>query len=257
MEDSVRISTPAHSAITESMAAHLRKWRGAIDEKFSNVDNVLKLIQAHQSAWDVPPALLTELTANHAQLQELITKCRTIFGSTADRNLRNALLKSTVALCQLQVRAWAYTQYIGGVLTADDVHRLGFMLPGDAGGRRMRKKATNALAEVKVHTINEDIIRVVIDHSGGENAAQTAHGWPAGVHTALIVITAADGVTEVYRRHTTHLHNDIRMPKGSRGKQFIIKAAFLRHIDDEPQFGNEPTFSMPLTTEDLVAAKKF
>jgi hypothetical protein len=44
------------------------------------------------------------------------------------------------------------------------------------------------------------------------------------------------------------------MPEGSHGKQFIIKAAFLRHVNDEPRFGNEPTFSMPLTTEDLAAS---
>jgi hypothetical protein len=43
------------------------------------------------------------------------------------------------------------------------------------------------------------------------------------------------------------------MPEGSRGKLFIIKAAFLRHIDDSPRFGPEPTFFMPLTTEDLAA----
>ena len=28
---------------------------------------------------------------------------------------------------------------------------------------------------------------------------------------------------------------------------------FLRHVNDEPRFGNEPTFSMPLATEDLAA----
>jgi hypothetical protein len=37
------------------------------------------------------------------------------------------------------------------------------------------------------------------------------------------------------------------------GRQFIIKASFLKHVNDEPRFGNEPTFSMPLTTEDLAA----
>jgi hypothetical protein len=41
------------------------------------------------------------------------------------------------------------------------------------------------------------------------------------------------------------------MPSGSRGKLFIIRAAFLRHVDDKPRFGPEPTFFMPLTTEDL------
>jgi hypothetical protein len=64
----------------------------------------------------------------------------------------------------------------------------------------------------------------------------------------------ADGKTEIYRQVTSRLHNDIRMPDGLHGKQFIIKAAFLKHVDDEPRFGNEPTFSMPLTTEDLAVA---
>jgi hypothetical protein len=117
-----------------------------------------------------------------------------------------------------------------------------------------RTEATDEVAEVKVKVINEDFIRVVIDQSAAENAAQIVHGWPAGVRNALIVITSADGKTEVYRQFTTHLHNDIRMPDGSHGKQFIIKASFLKHVNDEPRFGNEPTFSMPLTTEDLAAA---
>jgi hypothetical protein len=29
---------------------------------------------------------------------------------------------------------------------------------------------------------------------------------------------------------------------------------FLRRVNDEPRFGNEPTFSMPLAIEDLAAA---
>jgi hypothetical protein len=105
-----------------------------------------------------------------------------------------------------------------------------------------------------VKVLNGDFIRVVVDQSSDENAGPVLHGWPTGVKHALIVIVAADGKTEVYRQMTTHLHNDIQMPEGSHGKQFIIKAAFLKHVDDEPKFGNEPTFSMPLTTEDLAAA---
>jgi hypothetical protein len=66
-------------------------------------------------------------------------------------------------------------------------------------------------------------------------------------------ITVADGVTEVLSLPTTHLHNNIRMPDGSYGKQSLIKASFLRHIDDELRFGPQPIFSMPLTMEDLVA----
>jgi hypothetical protein len=92
------------------------------------------------------------------------------------------------------------------------VHLLGFLLPGESGGHRDRTEATDVTAEVKVSVVNEDFIRVVIDQSAGENAAQVAHGWPPGVRNALIVITAADGKTEVYRQLTTRLHNDIQMP---------------------------------------------
>jgi hypothetical protein len=46
------------------------------------------------------------------------------------------------------------------------------------------------------------------------------------------------------------------MPDDSHGKQFFIKASFLHHIDDAPRFIPQPTFSMPLTTEDLAAGKQ-
>jgi hypothetical protein len=65
---------------------------------------------------------------------------------------------------------------------------------------------------------------------------------------------ADDGKTEIFRQMTTRLHTNIQMPERSHGKIFIIKASFLQHINDKPRFGNEPTFSMPLTTADLVAA---
>ena len=239
--------------ISEGILANIRKWHGNIDEQFANIDNVVSIIQAHQPAWSISSDLLAELTSRRDQLQTLISKCRGTTGSTADRNLRSALLKSTVGFCLLQIRTWAYAQYIGGVLTAEDVHQLGFLLPGESGGYRGRAEATDVIAEVTVRIINEDNIRVVIDQSGGENAALVAHGWPHGVKQALIVITAADGKTEVYRQMTTRLHNDIRMPDGSHGKQFIIQASFLKHVNDEPRFGNQPTFSMPLTTKDLAA----
>ncbi|MDR1271042.1 MAG: hypothetical protein LBK82_16125 [Planctomycetaceae bacterium] len=240
--------------ITEGILAVVRRWHGSIDDQFSNIDNLVNVIMAHQSTWSIPHDLLMQLTNNRDQLQILINKCRSTAGSPADRELRNALLKSTVGLCLLQVRVWAYGEYTADMMTADDVHLLGFLLPGETGGRHDRTNVTNITAEVKVKVINEDFIRVVVDQSAGENAAQIAHGWSPGVRYALIVIVAADGKTEVYRQHTTRLHNDIRMPDGSHGKQFIIKASFLKHVDDEPRFGNEPTFSMPLTTEDLAVA---
>jgi hypothetical protein len=247
------IAAGALAYLPEGVRAIIRRWHGSIDEQFGNINNLVNHIMAHQEAWDFPDHLLLQLCQNRDQLQTLISKCRTPDASQTDRLLRSALLKSTVRLCLQQARPWAYGAFAIDKLTAEDVHLLGFLLPGETGGHHRRTAATDIRAEVKVRIVSEDVIRVVIDRSAGENAAQAAHGWPQGVKHALIVITAADGKTEVCRKFTTRLHNDIRMPAGSHGKQFIIQASFLKHIDDEPRFGNEPTFSMPLNTQDLAA----
>jgi hypothetical protein len=240
------------SSITEGILANIRRWHGSIDEQFSCIDNLVNILQQFSPSF-LPPQF-TELLNYRDQLQRLINHCRTTAASTMDRELRNSVLKAAVGLSLQQIRLWVYGQYSVGQMTADQVHQLGFLLPGEHSTYHGRKEPTDFIAEVKVKVINGDFIRVVIDQSSGENAGPVLHGWPKGVKHALIVIIAADGKTEVYRQMTTNLHNDIQMPAGSHGKQFIIKAAFLKHIDDEPKFGNEPTFSMPLTTEDLAAA---
>jgi hypothetical protein len=107
---------------------------------------------------------------------------------------------------------------------------------------------------VKVKIVNEDAITVIVDQSVGEDAARVVRGWPRGVKFALIVILAADGVSEIIRIMTTTIYNDIRMPSGSHGKQFLVKVSFLIHVDDEPLFGTEQIFAMPLTAQDLIAA---
>jgi hypothetical protein len=248
------VAAVTYANIPAEVLAAIRRWHGSIDDQFGNLDNLVNILGDNLTTWSVPQQLYATLLNNRDQLDKLIQKCRSTQGSAADRTVRNSLLKTSVGLCLTQVKAWSYSQYYDGVLTADDVHLLGFLLPGEAGGTHERKEPVDVLAEVKVSVVNADFIRVVIDQSSDDNAALVVHGWPQGVHQALIVIVASDGKTEVLRKYTTHLYNDIQMPAGSHGKQFIIKAAFLRHIDDSPLFGPEPTFSMPLNTEDLAAA---
>jgi hypothetical protein len=245
------LSVTGYGNITEAMLANIRRWHGSIDDQFSCIDNLVNVIA--QFSPSMTPPQYQELVDYKNRLQQLINFCRTTSASAVDRQERNSILKAAVGLSLLQIKMWAYGMYSAGQMTVDDIHKLGFLLPGEHSGHHARKEPTDILAEVKVKIVNEDFIRVVIDQSSGENAGPVLHGWPAGIKHALIVIVAVDGKTEIYRRMTTHLHNDIQMPEGSHGKQFIIKAAFLRHVDDEPKFGNEPTFSMPLTTEDLAA----
>jgi hypothetical protein len=244
----------AYGSISETITSVTRRWHGSINNKYSNIHNLVELVLKNQPVWQMPNDMLNRLVQSRDELQVFINKCRTSSGSPSDRNHRDSLMKSTVNLCLLEVRIWAFGQFANGIMTADDVHLLGFLLPGESRGRHERTGETDVIAQVKVKTINEDFIRVVIDQSSGENSANVAHGWPHGVRNALIVIMADDGKTEIFRQMTTRLHNDIRMPEGSHGKIFIIKASFLKHINDKSRFGNEQTFSMPLTTADLVAA---
>jgi hypothetical protein len=240
--------------INEGVLAATRRWHGSIDDKFSNIDNLITKVNEH--SWSMPMSMIGELTGNRDQLQALINKCRTTSASHIDRNQRDSLLRSTVGYCLDKVKTWAYGEYSAELMTADDVHSIGFLLPREIGGSHRRTEPTDVKAEVKVTVINADFIRVVIDQSAGANAGPVAHGWPTGIRFAQIVILADDGKTEVYRQPTTRLHNDIEMPKGSHGKQFMIKASFLRHVNDTPRFGNEPTFFMPLTTEELASIKE-
>jgi hypothetical protein len=243
--------TATFANIPNGVLASTRRWHGSIDDRFNNIDNLVNILKDNQTKWSVPQEMLQQLSDGH---DRLVAKCRSNHNSVADRTVRNSLLKTTVSLCLTQTKVWAYTQYYAGTLTIDDVHLFDFYVPGETDGHRDRRESTNVPAEVKVSVINMDNIHVVIDQAAGKNAALATHGWPPGVHQAVIVIMAADDITEVSRLFTTRLHNDIRMPEGSHGKLFIIKAAFLRHISDEPKFGPEPTFSMPLTTEDLTVA---
>ena len=254
--------------IPESTRSHIRRWHGSIADKYNNIRNLVSRIESHQPEsptpsgqdaqgdtviWPIAEDLYNRLLPDTQQLKLLIEKCRSTAGSTDDRARRNSLLRSTVDLCVIQIKFWAYGLFSGGIMTVDDIHDLGFRFPGELGGHHARTKPTRALAEVKVRVINGDFIRVVIDQAAGENAGQVAHGWPAGVRNALIVIVSAGGKTEVGRQLTTRLHNNIQMPDGSHGKQFIIRAAFLKHTSDRPYFGSEQTFSMPLTTIDMVS----
>jgi hypothetical protein len=237
--------------IAGRLLANVKRWHGGIDDQFQNINNFVDVVAAHPT-WTRPATLFPLITQERDKLVLLVIKCRSTLRTDADLAERNTLLKTCVELCLTQGRFWAYSMYASATMTLDDVHLLGFLLPGEKGGHHPRAEATDAIAEVKVRVISAEFIRVVIDQAAGENAALVVHGWPAGVRHALIVILAADGVTEVYRVTSTHLYNDIEMPAGSHGKQFMIKAAFLRHTDDEPRFASEVVFSMPLTTSDLV-----
>ena len=247
-------ATPAsYSNISPETLTAAKRWHGSIDDKFVNIDNLVVTIQAHAS-WGTPTAVFQQIVSNRAQLATLIPKCKSTKGSADDRNLRNQLLSATVGMCVMQVKIWAYGLYFNNTITLSDLYSMGFLLPGVSGGKHVASKAIDVVPEVKVRIVSPDVIRVTLDQAATDNAALVAHGWPPGVRMALIVITASDGVTEVIRLQTTHLYNDIEMPAGSHGKQFTITASFLKHIGDRPRFGAQPTFTMPLTTNDLLAA---
>jgi hypothetical protein len=239
--------------ISEGLLANVRRWHGTIDEQFANVDNVVKVIDAHKN-WEISNESMGELRRRRDAVQALNAKCTAKEASPGDRRDRVGLLKTAVGYCLLQIKLWAYTQFNTGLMTREELHSLHFLLPGETGGHRSRAEQVTERGDAKVTVLSEDMIHVTIIQSAGEGDKQVARGWPHGVRQALIVITEIDGKTEVLRKVTTHLRNEIKMPIDARGKEFTIKIAFLRHPDDEPVFGSQPTFSMPLNTNDILAA---
>jgi hypothetical protein len=243
----------SHNDIPEEILTIIREWHGSIAQKTRNVNNVLNRLKAHAVEWKVPEEYLDLLTVNCQKINELVAKCAQSSSSADDRIVRNEILKTTVSFCLTTIKTWAQSQCYAGMLSVSDVHMLGFFLPAESGGRRERKDPTKAKAMVKALVTHMDTILVVIDHSYTENAALVNHGWPEGVRNAVIVIRSADGKREIYNKLTSRLHTSITLPEELRGKQIIIKAAFLRHVDDTPKFSEiQPVISLPLTTEDLA-----
>ncbi|MDR1456046.1 MAG: hypothetical protein LBJ01_10375 [Tannerella sp.] len=240
------------TVISGTLAAAAR-WHEGIDAQYTNIKNLTGILKDKQSEWSVPQPMYAGLVANSDHLAELIPLCKSTAASTDDRNLRNTILKATVATCIHQVKMWAFGKYYEGVVTKDDIHRLGFLLPGETGGHKSRSGLVDIVPEAKIRVLSPDAIKVIIDQAAAENAAQVAHGWPQGVEYVLIVITSVDDNKEIIRQVSTTLHTSFDMPEGCHGHQYAAKASFLKHVNDSPRFSNEVTFSMPLTTGDLIA----
>jgi hypothetical protein len=228
-----------------------RRWKGTASERTANIVNIASYLTQYEKEWGVPRDMLEDLTQSSDKLQELNAQCTANEASPKERRERGTLLKTLTSYCRKNIRSWACGQHEAGVMTTPDVHQLGFLLPGENGGRRGRHAPTHELANVKAKPINGEFVRIVLDRAIVNNAAQITHGWPYGVRHALIVILSADGSTEVVRQLTSRLHTTIALPKDSQGKAFIAKASFLKHVDDSPLFGNQTVFSMPLTLSDL------
>jgi hypothetical protein len=242
-------------AMEDGVRSASRKWHGSQTDRFSNINTVTNLLKEHGDDWKVPEEMGTQLTTWRNRLQTLIDVGNSNDASTNFRMERDTLFKQAVSYCLKKVKPWAIGQVSAGVLTLDNLHRLCFLMPGESGGKRSRAEATDVMPAIKAHALNADYIRVVIDQSEGENAAKVASGWPTGVHNAVIVVTDAETQEDIITQPTTRLHNDIKLPKGSHGKAFVVRAAFLRHIDDDPKFGAQVTVTMPRTTIDLLAER--
>jgi hypothetical protein len=239
--------------IPEAVFTNVKKWHGKIKEQFENVDNAAEVIGVYaQSGWNIPPAMSAKLKTYADRLRVLIGRCDHDHASRADRMERDSVLKEAVSYCLLQVRMLVYHQFAEGNMTLDDVHLLRFLMPGETAGRRERSEETNAEAEVKAHPVSANEVRIVIDQAAATNAGQVVHGWPKGIRHALLIITTKEG-EEVYREITTSLHNNVSMPEGSHGKMFLVKASFLKHVNDTPRFRQEDTFTMPYMVEDIAS----
>ncbi|MDR1414280.1 MAG: hypothetical protein LBI96_00580, partial [Odoribacteraceae bacterium] len=240
----------------ESVLVIIRGWSKTIDSKFYNIDHVSKTLVASRSTLPVPQAMITYFEDHLDNLQDLISTCRSSAASSDFRRKRDILLAEMVEYCLVTVRIFLYEMFDKGLMTAEQIHELGYLLPHENVGGGGRAKPTDAIAAIKINVKGLDALEIVFDYSAGKNAGEVSSGWPKGVRHGVIVILAEDGKTEIIRLATSRLHNSIEMPPETRGQMFIAKAAFLKHLDDAPVFGEEPMFMMPKSTEDSKQADK-
>jgi hypothetical protein len=242
----------SYGDIQEVFLERAKKWHGSIADRFANVDHLytVSVNEVHQK-WTLPDDIKMLLTEYVMALRILVPKCEYKDCTPKERAERDTMLKTTVELCLGPIKLWVFGMYAQGLMTLDEVHRLGFLLPGEHSKHRDRTEATDVIAVATTRIISAEAVCVVIDQADAKNAALVVHGWPQGVTHALIVITDEQG-NVVYRQITSKLHTDITMPEGSRGKLFYVRAAFLKHMDDAPRFGPQPSFTMPYITEDVA-----
>jgi hypothetical protein len=237
-----------------SIIAAAKRWHGTIDDRMANIDELTNLLKSHADAWDIPTAIITFLSGKRNQLQTLVTFCRTRASSPNDKIDRDSLFKVTIEYCLHDVKFWALGLLHAGTITLDDYHKMGFLIPGETGGNHDRVEATDAKAEVKVRILGADQIEVIVDQAAEKNAAKVKHGKPHGVHYVQVALFTTDTGEEIYNEKSTRLRRKIDIPSQYHGKQLGVKAAFLVHVEDKSNFGDGAIFSMPLTTQDLVAA---
>jgi hypothetical protein len=230
-----------------------RGWHGKIAQKSGNIRALRDGLKAREGTVPTPSDTMVLLTSTVTRLDELAAKSVAGNITPNERHERGALLVTTIAFILGSVKPWIYGEYSLGHLSLNDVHELGFLLPGEAGGRHGRSNPTDVIAEVKPRVLSANMSRIILDQASAANAGPVAHGWADGARMAIILIHALEGAKEVVRLITTHLHNDIVMPEDCHGKQYVVKAAFLKHVDDEPRWSNEVTFTMPKTVLDLSA----
>jgi hypothetical protein len=241
-----------YAGVSAETATHVRGWHISITTQTANIQTLYDGLIARESTVPTPLAYKERLAKACAKLSEDAAKSAAGNLTPNERHERNALLKATVAFCLHVVRPWVYGEYSQERLTAEEVHELGFLLPGETGGNHGLSEATDVMIEVKTVIVSGNIVRVIFDQASTKNAGPVLRGWAPGTRMARLVIYAVDGHTEVVNMMTTHLHNDIVLPEDCHGKQFLVRATFLKHVNDEPRWSNEVTFSMPKTTGDLA-----
>jgi hypothetical protein len=121
-------------------------------------------------------------------------------------------------------------------------------------GLKAEDLAADAKTEVKVRILGPNQIEVIVDQAAEKNAAKIKHGKPHGVHYVQVALYSTEIGEEIYNEKSTQLRKKIDIPAQYHGKQVGIKAAFLVHVEDKPNFGDGAIFSMPLTTQDLIEA---
>jgi hypothetical protein len=230
-------------------------WHKSITEKMhclTNLDNKLTLDGEY---WGMDPAVLTQNHALYVQIEPYYTLYLSGDARNSELVIFRRLLGEDVEYALDVVKPDAIGRCGVGAMDISDLNSLGFLMPNQGKGRHERSGENEIVPETNAKVTAIDTVMVTVDNALDKHGNRTKGSKPKGVKQILIVLQDEKGV-EIFNKMFTKTQVYIDIDQKYRGEIILVRAAFLKHVDDTPHFGEPVAVSMPKDIADILQAQE-
>jgi hypothetical protein len=172
------------------------------------------------------------------------------------RGYRKKKFKEMLMYVLGEVRAWAISATaVTKKMSLEDLNDLGFALPGQFGGHHDRKAPYDGIAEVNAKVDAMDSILITVDNAENKLGNRTKGSKPENIRIVLYTVADENG-EPIEHIINTHSQIQVKVDSKYRGHILFVRAAFLAHPNDLPNFNEPVIVSMPRDVQDNVTISK-